>query len=301
MQRILGHLAHAGSQRGHDAAAIDQAQEIRHAEPEARIYARLLPVVLKEIVHEARHQRVHGRALQTVGQRSKGRGDQMLVPVALARDFDCRGHRRRPRSPGEDQSHSFEEVVHPVRRKLGQQPARHRARRGLEIRSGEPRGAAPERLAEVETTDLLRHELLGEHTVAYHAAHTGCHQLPVRRDERGVRNGEAERAAEDRRHREPVRQPTNETGLGDGEDPPSPPGGAERVRDHRGDGGHDEHRESKPALAAGRRAWLHGGPGQRRRGGSRTRARFASRTPRGVRRTDGKKPAAMKNRLKSGS
>jgi hypothetical protein len=66
--------------------------------------------------------------------------------------------------------------------------------------------------------------------------------------------GKPERAAEDRGDGEPVGEPAHDARLGDGEDPATPPGGAEREgRDGDEDGRHeDDHGE--PALAWDSRA-----------------------------------------------
>ncbi len=114
-------------------------------------------------------------------------------------------------------------------------------------------------------------------------------------------NGQPQGPAEDRGDREPVGQPAHEAGLGDGEDPPAPPGGADGIGEDGGDGGGDEDGQRETALAARRRGERTG----RRVSGAATAGarapRFTSHTPRGVRRTDGRKSAAMKKRVKSGS
>ena len=301
MPRILRDLARAGSEGGHDAAAVDDAHEVRHAEPEARGPPQALAIALEQIVHEVHHGRAHGRALQRVGQRPEGGPHDMLVPPALPHDLQDRGHRGRPRPRGQELAHALQEVVDGVGWNLTHEPARHRARGRLEIPGREPRRGAGQQLPEVESPQLVRHELLGQHAVTHHAAHAGRHQLPVRRDERGVGNGQPQGSAEDRGDREPVGQPPHEACLGDGEDPPAPPGGADRIGEDGGDGGGNEDGQRETALATRRRGLTHRAPSQRRRDGRSTRARFTSHTPRGVRRTDGRKSAAMKKRLKIGS
>ena len=88
-----------------------------------------------------------------------------------------------------------------------------------------------------------------EDAVADHGAHARGHELPVRGDERRVRDRQPERAAEDRGDREPVGEPADDARLGDGEDPAAPPRRAERERDDRQPGGAEQDAEGEPPLA----------------------------------------------------
>src|SRR5262249_42628566 len=153
MMWIVGYLARTGFERGHDAAGIDQAEEIRNAEPEARSHAHALPVSLEQIPDEAGDELAHPRPLEAGGQRAEGGGDQMLVPAALSRHFDRRSDRGRPLSHGETEAHALEQVVDTVRRNLSHEPARHSARGGLKVRSAESRARAFQDLSEVDPTD----------------------------------------------------------------------------------------------------------------------------------------------------
>ena len=252
-------------------------------------------MALEEIV--LRSAARHGRS-QRIGQRPEAAPTICSSHPRPARPQD-RGHRGRPRPRGESWRSARGDRGW---RGVGPDPrASATARVAPEIPRESRRGAG-QQLPEVESPQLVRHELLGQHAVAHHAAHAGRHQLPVRRNERRVGNGQPQGSAEDRGDREPVGQASHEARLGDGEDPPAPPGGADRIGDDRGDGGDDEDGQRETALVARRRGVLHRTPRQRRRrDGRSTRAPFTSHTPRGVRRTEGRKSAAMKKRLKIGS
>ena len=134
MTRILGGLAHARSQRGHDAVAVDQAEEIRHAEPEARIATRLPAGSARRRSSTrpatsacmAGRSRLPARARKAAAIRRSSQSRWRATSITAA----SAGAHARPR---EHRAHALDEVVDAARRKLADEPARHRARRGLDV------------------------------------------------------------------------------------------------------------------------------------------------------------------------
>ena len=104
---------------------------------------------------------------------------------------------------------------------------------GLDLLPRDPQRAAGEELGHVEPADLARHVLPREDAVAHHRPHPPGQELPVGGDDRGVRDGQAERMAEQGGDREPVGDAADQAGLGEGAH--ESPGRMEMVEPHRRD------------------------------------------------------------------
>ena len=111
------------------------------------------------------------------------------------------------------------------------QPARHGPRERFEVGAGDARGAGGEEPGEIEASDLLRDVRLREDAIADHRPDARREQLPVRRHERGVRNGQTERVAEQRGDGKPVSETADHAGLGEREEQTTPPMVTERKGD----------------------------------------------------------------------
>jgi hypothetical protein len=73
-------------------------------------------------------------------------------------------------------------------RELGGEPARQLARRHVEVARGQPLGAARDQGCDVNAGDLLRDVVLRQHAAPDHRADARGHQLPVRGNQRRVRD-----------------------------------------------------------------------------------------------------------------
>src|SRR5206468_3068084 len=182
----------------------------------------------------------------------------------------------------------------PIQKRRGGPPSESERER-LEVPARQALGAAREEPREVHALDLLGHVLACEDAAAHHRADARCHQLPVRGDEGGVRDRQPERAAEERGHREPVRQPPHDSRLGDREDEAAPPAAPQGKRERRERTGAEEHAQGETPLAARAHNRYNG------RDGRSSRLCLTSHTPRGVSRTAGRKSAHRKNSVNKGS
>ena len=251
---VGGDLSERRMQRGDQPVAIDQAEHVGHPDEDAGIHAHTAAIAPHHAVHQLAHGFPHVRPLQRLHQETGERVHGALVPSVTARDVDevSEDGRRRPRE--DETAQPADELGGSLRRELARRPTGDRSHHGLHVPRLDARRSPGEQAGHVHLRDLAGDVLGGQHAVAHHRAHARGHELPVRRDQRGVRDGQPERAAEQRGHREPVGEAAHHARLRDGEDPPAPPGGAERKREDGERGGEQEDGEGElPLPAAGRR------------------------------------------------
>jgi len=144
-----------------------------------------------------------------------------------------------------------------VRGGAGQSPA--------VLGAGQPLRAA---LSELHGRELAGHHFAREEVALHEVAERGADAVLARRHDGRVRNGDAERMAEERRHREPVGNAAHHGGLGEGAQVAQP--WIARFEQ----AGHDEHRCDHHEHDGGHALHLHqpdatdlvvGGDAQRRR------------------------------------
>ena len=246
---VLGDLAQPGMQRRHQPVAIEHAEQRRHAHQQPWIDAEPLPVAREEVVHDVADGLAELRPLHRAGQHRQRAVEQPLVPALPPRHAQRGRQQRRHRLGRQRAPAAREQLRRGGRRQLLGGPAGEHAGGALEIRARETLGAAGDQVGQIDPRDLVAHVLLRQDAPADHHADALGHQLPVARDEAGVRDRQAEGPAKDRRHCEPVGQPADDAGLGDGQDPAAPPGRPHRNGGHRQPGRAEQDAEREPALA----------------------------------------------------
>ena len=222
-------------QRGHEPIAIDEAEQVGEPQPEAGARAHALAIAAQQPVHHVAHGLAKHRAIERVPDRRRRAGDDALVPRVAARGVEQVGDERRERHLREHAAHAAEQLAGRAGADLGHKPARDRRRERVDVRARDARGARGEQRGQIEPSDFFRDIGLREDAIAHHRAHAPGQELPVPRNERGVRDRQPERMSKQRRDREPVGQPADNTGFTDREEQPAPPRLAERKR---GDGQH---------------------------------------------------------------
>ncbi len=236
-------------QRRHEPLPVDEAEGVGEADEKARVEAHLGSVPGQHLVDEVADRGPEVRALEGLDQRLRHRFDQPLIPALLARDLEHGRQHRRDRVRARQTAQPRGQVAGRRRRDFQGDPLRDRAYRGGEIGGAKAPGGPREQIGQVEALDLPPDVVLGEDAVAHHHANALRHQLPVGGDDRGVGDGKPEGMPEEGGHREPVGEPAHDAGLGDGQDPPTPPRGAEGYRRHREPHCRQQHEQGEPSLA----------------------------------------------------
>ena len=251
MVGLLDDLAEPRLDRPENAVAVDQAEQARDAEPEARVRAHPLSIARQQIVHQLADHRAERGPVERLRDRAGQPRHDSLVPPVAARQLERRGERRGQGPVEKKIAQPRHQIARRLRRQLGREPAGQLARGRIEVARAEPLGRAGDQGRDVHAGDFLRDVLLGEHTASDHRADARGHQLPVGRDERGMRDRQAERPAEDRRDRKPVGEPADDARLGDRQDPAAPPRPADGKDRHGQGGGRQQHAERESALTPG--------------------------------------------------